>query len=771
MVRRASIFSRPGTLLLCILCSSAPAATFADSRALEPADSVRLGDEASEAAHGVRFQGARARGRFGMSIGRVRIAADGLALGDPPGRVEFTLQGRTPSARRTLLIRELHLDVDPIGERSADPRDPVVSPAAEGRGGESWWIPLDGPGPWFQGIPPATAASAYQNVLVRVRKTGMKEARFRGVRLRCRILDDAGAVLGEASRSAAEIAGDDGWVRLPFPSDVPAARAVRMEWTVPGPAPDAVNYFQLEARKDALPGSGRLEGPGVLPVHSTLRYALGPRHRTAYRVRTATADGGWLDVADRDFHDRGAGPHLHLVDLPAGDPGGSAAVTVAIENRAAGSSARLVLADVRLYENLDDGLAALDAPLHVALISGLAHFSGREADLRWAVESFPERRKKGLGGNAVLRAFGVEVPYASWTDAYLEPALRKVVDWTVAGKIPLALYLSGWWSGTPGAVPDGEEGKFGDPKYQQIVFSETDTIPDTAPLGGIYAEDVRFGLPVPNGWANAKWLSLNNPRLNAHRTRRLEEVSRLIHAMAPPNLLLVGTDNEPWYWGRQMTEMDRFEEANGGRPRLYGIGDVGPDAVAAAARDGVRLDPRDGMSPAEWSWLHRNLNDYHALMAGAIRRILPPEIPVFTQSMTTPGYPLDDPCRPVMEAGVVGDGVHAGLESVIWLPDPPARWPMWAADDRGSIDRLTGFESRLADLNFETTMTTPTQLERALRVAYEKGLTYVGLYNTTDRDAWPKRRDAIEKFGKGLDEAAVRERRRALFLLKLNEAN
>ena len=109
------------------------------------------------------------------------------------------------------------------------------------------------------------------------------------------------------------------------------------------------------------------------------------------------------------------------------------------------------------------------------------------------------------------------------------------------------------------------------------------------------------------------------------------------------------------------------------------------------------------MSPAEWSWLHRNLNDYHALTAGAIRRTLSPKIPVFTQPMTTPGYPLDDPCRPILEAGVVGDGVHAGLESVIWLPDPPERWPMWAADDRGAIDRLTGFESRLADLNFETT--------------------------------------------------------------------
>ncbi len=93
---------------------------------------------------------------------------------------------------------------------------------------------------------------------------------------------------------------------------------------------------------------------------------------------------------------------------------------------------------------------------------------------------------------------------------------------------------------------------------------------------------------------------------------------------------------------------------------------------------------------------------------------------------------------------------------------------MWAADDRGAIDRLTGFESRLADLNFETTMANPEQLARALRTAYEKGLTYVGLYNAMDRDAWSKRRDAIERFGKGLDDAAVRARRRALFLLSLN---
>ena len=83
------------------------------------------------------------------------------------------------------------------------------------------------------------------------------------------------------------------------------------------------------------------------------------------------------------------------------------------------------------------------------------------------------------------------------------------------------------------------------------------------------------------------------------------------------------TDDEPIYWPR-VADWDAkgYSKVNGGVRRSDLMLDFNPATVRAAARDGVKLDPTDGLSAVERQWLQENNARYVAMICQAIRSAL-----------------------------------------------------------------------------------------------------------------------------------------------------
>ena len=183
------------------------------------------------------------------------------------------------------------------------------------------------------------------------------------------------------------------------------------------------------------------------------------------------------------------------------------------------------------------------------------------------------------------------------------------VDWIMelVSQTGLSLYLdlNSWWSGTPGGM-DGQGGFWKDITNQQVVYD-----PDNVNGRG------RWQLTTPNMWSSTPWLSLNNEWYNTVRNRKLEELSSYITAKKA-ELALAGRpvdvhifmENEPIYWA--------YSHYN--PSTVSGRADLSYRVLQEAARQGVRLDPTDGMSEEEQKWMLDNLTDYIQKEGDAVQK-------------------------------------------------------------------------------------------------------------------------------------------------------
>lgn len=274
------------------------------------------------------------------------------------------------------------------------------------------------------------------------------------------------------------------------------------------------------------------------------------------------------------------------------------------------------------------------------------------------------------------------VGYASRDRAAVREQILAYARLAARHGIPWVLQLTTTWADTPLHVPDGMGGRFGDVRYQQIGWSEHDTYDDpglreyleSVSAGGY---DPRYGLTVPNIWSSTPWLTMNDNRLNAYKLERLREAAAVVNEVqAGPSgdlLRAIVTDDEPMYWPRITDWLDGgYPSVNGGVRRSDLVLDVNPCVVEDAARDGVLLDPKDGLSQAERLWLHENNARYVALvcrlLAGSLERRPPGSQQadlrerIFNYILAQPCYPLDDYGEPGWHLGVV-PGAAIGLEA------------------------------------------------------------------------------------------------------------
>jgi hypothetical protein len=177
--------------------------------------------------------------------------------------------------------------------------------------------------------------------------------------------------------------------------------------------------------------------------------------------------------------------------------------------------------------------------------------------------------------------------------------IDHILELCEAAQMPVQLSLDTWWGSTPGGA-DGRGGFWTDVAYQQVVYNDTQK---------------QFELSIPNRWSSTPWLTMNDPALNEFKASRLRRAAAYLRsrvdavttAGAANPILAINLDNEPVYWA----------SGNAGLGNDLLLADFNPTAVAAAAKDGVTLDPIDGLSREERVWLHRNILHYNRIIGDA----------------------------------------------------------------------------------------------------------------------------------------------------------
>ena len=319
-----------------------------------------------------------------------------------------------------------------------------------------------------------------------------------------------------------------------------------------------------------------------------------------------------------------------------------------------------------------------------------------------------------------------EINYLQWGKIRTEAWLDNVINASIQTGAPLYLGINSWWAGTPSGM-DGQGGAWQDAQYQQITYD-----PNNADGRG------NWQLSSPNEFSDTPWLSMNNDYYNETRKQRIKEtVSYLQQRTA--ELALAGqslppihlyTENEPYYWPINWTQYDFEKNPNG-------VGDFSQWVIEDAAKDGITLDPTDGLSKEEAFWMYRNLHTYISDVGNAMAdglgynyiivedgEVTYPSEQIVSDSYShtpiAPIYPNWDECQRAWENHVL-DSIHFGGEWSIYLD----------ADSSRSLDYLLAYGS-YANINAERAGF-PGGFDstdfRVLSQCYAYGLEGVVIYN------------------------------------------
>ena len=182
--------------------------------------------------------------------------------------------------------------------------------------------------------------------------------------------------------------------------------------------------------------------------------------------------------------------------------------------------------------------------------------------------------------------------YANSPIAQTNKKLREALIKSGETGRPMQFLINGPTWGGAMSGPDGRGGYFNDIRYSLLSY-------DVA--------NHSYAASFPNMWSSAFWATFRDPWMNAEMRRRL--AASLQGISTTIDLLKArGKVPQPSY----LREM--------GPP----MGEITAATIAAAAQDGVTLDPTDGISTTERAWLFRDgvniWQEYAAANRGLIDR-------------------------------------------------------------------------------------------------------------------------------------------------------
>lgn len=320
----------------------------------------------------------------------------------------------------------------------------------------------------------------------------------------------------------------------------------------------------------------------------------------------------------------------------------------------------------------------------------------------------------------ISAGFSGEIRYANQPPDRVRAEIERCANWSKKYSLPAMIGLVSWWSGTPLGQPDGQGANFGNIKYQQVCYTPETEQPEDASLRALLGDryDRHYCLSVPNQWSSTPWLTMNSRSLNDYRYKRMSEAAAVLKDVCKGDSKWIDNvylENEPRYWDSQM------EGGNSKRKPVQMWADFNPFTIEAAKKDGVDLNPADGLSDEELLWLFRNVGAYNQETADAAGNTLKSNgfhLPVYTHSLQHrdmfPGGSLGHPAS----EWAFATGARTGIEGMWSQPSDFARmreWGRWANVNREENDGRH-IDEHLWDL----------------RVAYMMG---ADLYNSYNWDA------------------------------------
>ena len=294
----------------------------------------------------------------------------------------------------------------------------------------------------------------------------------------------------------------------------------------------------------------------------------------------------------------------------------------------------------------------------------------------------------------IAKTASLEVYYARVSPQHLREDLAYLrIMCELNGLQALAIPCS-WWAGTPPEVLQR-------PEFQQVCWSPTDNSTSGAKkLNKLFGRemDVRYGFTVPNMWSNTPWQTMNNPELNKLRHERLRKAIEIIEEQLDGILVGHVAENEPAYWAWEAADYHYPVR----RSPLYA--DFNPFTVADAKKDGVELDPTDGLDLKERRWFHFNAARYVQNTINVYRDAKASGM-IFSHALLDQMFPMEGTgyFHPYAEIARV-HGARVGLETVyradfdgLWRT---REWGHWACVNREENDGVA-LEHHVAMLQLE----------------------------------------------------------------------
>jgi len=356
-----------------------------------------------------------------------------------------------------------------------------------------------------------------------------------------------------------------------------------------GPAGDVVGGHDRRLTARTVRGAGswvsyRLKVRPDRPVTLEIEELYG--RDTVVRGYTVLVDG--RPAHFRTFPGCGAGPVHYFVQVPA-TPRDT--VTLKLVNA---SDTPFTISRIWAFSDFDRYFEAdrMAVPFHLAPTLWLSWID-LDADIARGAKI-----RDSLGDHPNVRpAFTTFIPFANLDDRELAERIDYVLALAEGAGIPAQIEFDSWWANTPSGS-DRRGGFWNDVPYQQVVYN---------------ADSEAFQLSIPNQWSSTPWLSVSHPDLNAFKRERLAAAMSImrrryaaLRARGKAHLVLaINQDNEPVYWA----------SGNAGLGEDILQADFNRAAVDAAKREGVALNPTDGLSFEERRWLWGRLLRYNEMIA------------------------------------------------------------------------------------------------------------------------------------------------------------
>jgi hypothetical protein len=433
------------------------------------------------------------------------------------------------------------------------------------------------------------------------------------------------------------------------------------------------------------------------------------------------------EVYFRTYQELGAGPNHYFVEVPADLLQSGSPLKVTLRH---GGGGAFSIAKVWAWEDFLETTAKSEEvfkPMGLLLPPNAIKMEGKPAkpktDEEW-IALFEEQKKRfaGLKDYSPIGTLAFGGSYGGRDPKEGNKSLLQGFRISGLTGMPGEMILNGlgWFSGPTG--PDGLGGYFSDIRYQKTQFDP---------------EKGAWRASFPNIWGNTPAYTLRDPNMNAFLEKRFqqmmdgapEELARLRLAGTPAQPILVR----------------EFAPASG---------EITDEVVKAAAKDGVTLDPTDGMSLEERMWMHkdtlRTWQDYADSLRRAMGRdiavvdrgkLLLPEEQSFDHFYAHPDFMTDKPAGDERYGG----GQH-GMVDGLW-----SSGEIGATSGHQDIGANTKFRDvamydylpangKFAAINLERTML--KENFEVLRLYYERGAQFLCLFNADDGD---------EKFVRGVD--------------------